>query len=142
MVWFDEFKGSILPWTVFLAITDKWGARVEQKGSSIETFFKKVLISTTVPPGEWWRCANYFKNPRQLWRRLTRVYYIAGPRTVEGRVEHSEPELIPDPERDVRCNPYFDGIGLHYPKILKNRHYFSKMGTACPNSSSVLQNNT
>lgn len=89
VLWVDEFRGSVFPFGLFLQVTDKWGARVEVKGGSIETFFKKVLISTTVPPGEWYKnCSNYLKNPKQLWRRLTKVYWL-------GPVEHDEDGFTP-----------------------------------------------
>ena len=44
-IWFDEFRGSVLPFGVFLQITDKWGCRVEIKGSSVEIFARKILIT-------------------------------------------------------------------------------------------------
>lgn len=117
VLWVDEFRGSVFPFGLFLQVTDKWGARVEVKGGSVETFFKKILISTTVPPGDWYKCSNFLKNPKQLWRRLTQVYWL-GPveHDEEGFAIYPEPELIPDPEHDTRTNPYYDGVALHYPR--------------------------
>ncbi len=52
-IWFDEFRGSVLPFGVFLQVTDKWGCRVEIKGSSVKIFARKILISTVEWPRTW-----------------------------------------------------------------------------------------
>ena len=44
-IWFDEFRGSILPFGVFLKECNKWGYRFENKGN-IEIFSYRILIST------------------------------------------------------------------------------------------------
>ena len=54
VVWFDEFGGSLFPFSIFLAIVSEWGTRVETKGSSTVFHPKKILISTTRWPCEWW----------------------------------------------------------------------------------------
>ena len=77
-IWFDEFGGTTMPFSLFLRLVDKWDNRVETKGGSVLiNNLRKVLISTTTYPGNWWRqCPKYLEDPRQLWRRLSRVYYI------------------------------------------------------------------
>lgn len=86
VIWFDEFRGSTLPFGVFLQLSDKWGCRVEVKGGSVEIFVKKILISTVEWPSTWWRgSAKYQSDPEQLFRRLSRVYYV-GSKTEEPRL--------------------------------------------------------
>lgn len=94
-IWFDEFGGTTLPFSLFLRLCDKWDNRVETKGGSVlVSGLRKVLISTTIYPVNWWlQSDKYLEDPRQLWRRLSRVYYI--PR-VPGY--HCEPVLIDHPE--------------------------------------------
>ena len=78
VIWFDEFGGTTMPFSLFLRLVDKWDNRVETKGGSVLiNNLRKVLISTTTYPNNWGRqCPKYLEDPRQLWRRLTRVYYI------------------------------------------------------------------
>ena len=94
-IWFDEFGGSVLPFHVFLRLADKWETRVETKGSSTCIIgLKKILISTTTYPKDWWPNSDkYREDPNQLWRRLTAVYYI--PKLENGK--HAEPVLVRDP---------------------------------------------
>ena len=94
-IWFDEFGGTTLPFSLFLRLVDKWDNRVETKGSTVLiSRLRKILISTTTYPNCWWKGSpKYLEDPRQLWRRLTTVYYIP---KVPGRfctpvvVEHPE----------------------------------------------------
>ena len=94
-MWFDEFDGTTLPFSLFLRLSDKWDNRVETKGGSVLIYrLRKILISTTTYPGNWWsNSPKYLEDPQQLWRRLSRVYYI--PR-VQGY--HCEPVLISNPD--------------------------------------------
>ena len=95
VIWFDEFGGTTIPFSLFLRLCDKWDNRVETKGgTALVSGLRKVLISTTTYPACWWRnCPKYLEDPRQLWRRLTKVYYL--PR-VPGH--YCEPVLIERPE--------------------------------------------
>lgn len=80
VIWFDEFRGSVLPFGLFLQITDKWGPRVEVKGSSVEVFARKILISTVEWPVTWWKGSKKFTaDPNQLYRRITKFYYCRYP---------------------------------------------------------------
>nr|ATP66717.1 Rep [Rodent circovirus] len=77
IIWFDEFRGSVLPFSLFLQLTDKWGCRVEYKGGSIEIFAKTILISTVEWPTTWWAGSRKFTaDPNQLWRRITNIFYV------------------------------------------------------------------
>ena len=68
---------------------------METKGATVcITNLRKILISTTTYPKYWWRDSRkYQEDPRQLWRRLTHVYYI--PYIM---LEYAEPVEIADPE--------------------------------------------
>lgn len=104
-IWFDEFNGSVLPFQLWCRVCDAYTVRVETKGGSvIISGLKKVLISTTTLPQHWWRCDKYLEDPNQLWRRLTKVYYIPKPRNGL----YCEPILIREPEHltDNLCNEY------------------------------------
>ena len=59
-IWFDEFRGSVLPFGVFLKECDKWGYHFENKGN-IEIFSYRILISTVkwlsiceLDLDDWW----------------------------------------------------------------------------------------
>ena len=94
-IWFDEFGGTTLPFSLFLRLVDKWDNRVETKGGSVlVSGLRKVLISTTTYPAKWWsNSPKYLEDHQQLWRRLTKVFYI--PR-VEGH--YCDPVLVERPE--------------------------------------------
>ena len=79
VIWFDEFGGTVLPFSLFLRLSDKWDHRVETKGGTVLiSGLRKILISTTTYPNKWWaNCPKYLEDPRQLWRRLSKVYYIS-----------------------------------------------------------------
>lgn len=76
-IWFDEFSGSTMPFTLFCQLADRYGCRVETKGSSVEIMgLKKILISSIEPPESWWEnCARYQRDPNQLTRRISSVIY-------------------------------------------------------------------
>lgn len=81
VIWLDEFSGSAtMDFDLFLRLGDKNGVRVETKGSSVQIFgVARIVISTTIPPGEWWENDRKFrKDPMQLWRRITKIYYVPG----------------------------------------------------------------
>ena len=96
VIWFDEFSGSTMQFSEFCRIFDKFGNRVETKGSSVMLqHLRKILISTTTFPSKWWPESRKFQeDPEQLWRRLTRVFYIP---KVEGR--YAQPIELADPRR-------------------------------------------
>ena len=108
VVWFDEFGGSLFPFSIFLAIVSEWGTRVETKGSSTVFHPKKILISTTRWPCEWWPESRHFnKDPFQLYRRITRLYKLERPRQLDdGSMEYPEPELITDKTKPNWNNDY------------------------------------
>lgn len=94
-IWFDEFNGAILPFQLWLRLCDAYGLRVETKGGSVHiSGIKKILISTTTPPARWWNCSKFLEDPNQLWRRLSKVYYLRQPR--DG--VYPEPILIKEPQ--------------------------------------------
>ena len=107
-IWFDEFGGTTLPFSLFLRLVDKWENRVETKGGSVLiSGLRKVLISTTTYPSNWWRsCPKYLEDPRQLWRRLNRVYYIP---KVTGY--YCDPVIVEHPETfDDRVASTYDEL--------------------------------
>lgn len=108
VVWFDEFGGSLFPFSIFLAIVSEWGTRVETKGSSTVFHPKKILISTTRWPCEWWPESRHFnKDPFQLYRRITRLYKLERPRQLDdGSMEYPEPKLITDKTKPNWNNDY------------------------------------
>lgn len=91
VLWFDEFSGSTMPFTLFCRIADKYGVRVETKGGSVELMgIKKILISSIEPPEEWWKDSpRYQRDPNQLWRRITQVMTLTPDQ--EGTVTYLNP---------------------------------------------------
>ena len=93
-LWFDEFAGTTMPFTKFCQIADRYPGRYETKGGSVLIYgLKKILISTVEYPALWWSGSDrYNKDPEQLFRRLTKCYYLGNPRIKEdGSKEYTIP---------------------------------------------------
>lgn len=93
-LWFDEFSGKTMPFTKFCQIADRYAGRYETKGGSVLiSGLEKILISTIEYPALWWPGSERFKqDPEQLFRRLTKCYYLGPPRTTStGDIEYSLP---------------------------------------------------
>lgn len=108
-IWFDEFSGSTMPFHLWCSLVDKWGCRVETKGSSVEVIgLKRVIISTIEYPGEWWaNSARFLKDPGQLWRRISKVYFIPGG---AGYDRFYKPMLIDKEDWPRICDAYLDNL--------------------------------
>lgn len=93
-LWFDEFSGKCMQFTKFCQLTDRYGGRYETKGGSVLIFgLKKILISTIQFPHLWWAGSERFNtDTEQLYRRLTKCYYLGAPRiTADGRKQYAKP---------------------------------------------------
>ena len=93
-LWFDEFNGRTMPFTTFCQLADRFSGRYETKGESVLIYgLKKILISTAEYPALWWSGSDrYNKDPEQLYRRLTKCYYLGPPRTTaDGNTEYALP---------------------------------------------------
>ena len=93
-LWFDEFSGTTMPFTTFCQLADRFSGRYETKGESVLIYgLKKILISTAEYPALWWSGSDrYNKDPEQLYRRLTKCYYLGPPRTTaDGSIEYAIP---------------------------------------------------
>lgn len=93
-LWFDEFSGKTMPFTKFCQIADRYAGRYETKGGSVLiSGIKKILISTIEYPALWWSGSDRFnQDPEQLFRRLTKCYYLGRPRTTStGDIEYAIP---------------------------------------------------
>ena len=82
-IWFDEFNGRTMPFGKFCQLADRFPGIYETKGGSVLiSGLKKILISTISYPSTWWAGSNRFNlDPEQLYRRLTKCYYLGPPRT-------------------------------------------------------------
>lgn len=111
-IWFDEFSGRTMPFSDFCKLADKWGTRVEVKGGSVEIIgLQRILISTTMWPGEWWKSSAKFQHDTyQLWRRITHVYWLDRP--VDG--QYRFPIEIHNPEK-VEKYEYEDWMKNGHP---------------------------
>ena len=111
-IWFDEFSGKTMRFSDWCRLADKWGTRVETKGGSVEVIgLRRILISTTLWPGEWWKSSAKFQSDTyQLWRRLTAVYWLDRP--VDG--QYKLPLLIKEPEK-VQLHEYLDWMQNGHP---------------------------
>ena len=93
-LWFDEFCGNAMPFTKFCQIADRFAGRYETKGGSVLiSGLKKILISTIQFPHLWWAGSERFNlDPEQLYRRLTKCYYLGRPRTTStGDIDYAIP---------------------------------------------------
>lgn len=93
-IWFDEFSGRTLPFTTFCQLADRFAGRYETKGGSVLiSGLKKILISTIQFPHLWWAGSERFNtDTEQLYRRITKCYYLGAPRiTSTGRKQFAKP---------------------------------------------------
>ena len=93
-LWFDEFSGKTMQFSEFCQLADRFPGLYETKGESVLIFgLKKILISTVEYPALWWSGSNRFNlDPEQLYRRLTKCYYLGPPRIKEdGTKEYAIP---------------------------------------------------
>ena len=93
-IWFDEFSGKTMQFTKFCQIADRYPGLYETKGGSVLIYgLKKNLNSTVEYPALWWSGSDrYNKDPEQLFRRLTKCYYLGQPRIKEdGTKEYAIP---------------------------------------------------
>lgn len=100
-IWFDEFCGRTMPFGKWCELVDKYPNTVENKGgSSFIWGLKKILISTVAYPANWWPNSDRFlAKPQQLWRRISKCFYLGKPRTTpDGTVEYAIPLEI-DPSK-------------------------------------------
>lgn len=83
-----------MPFTKFCQIADRYAGRYETKGGSVLiSGLEKILISTIEYPALWWPGSERFKqDPEQLFRRLTKCYYLGPPRrSADGSIEYAIP---------------------------------------------------
>ena len=64
----DEFYGW-LPWDIFLRLLDKFPLTVDVKGSSAVFNSKKIVITSNIPPNQWY---DYQKNEHMIFNALMR----------------------------------------------------------------------
>ena len=120
-LWFDEFSGKTMQFTKFCQLTDRFGARYETKGGSVLIFgLKKILISTIQFPHLWWPGSERFNtDTEQLYRRLTKCYYLGPPRIKEdGTKEYAIPLEFNPRECGVRDAEEILKRNVKYPSDL------------------------
>lgn len=79
VVLFEDFLGKHLPFSEFLLAVDSYNYRVQFKGGFFALSNHTTVITTNIPPLEWWS-GEVLKNDRDtaLTRRLTRIIYFTG----------------------------------------------------------------
>lgn len=93
-LWFDEFSGKCMQFSKFCQLADRYPSRYETKGGTVFVFgLKKILISTIQFPHLWWAGSDRFlTDTEQLFRRITKCYYLGAPRiTADGRKQYAKP---------------------------------------------------
>ena len=116
-IWFDEFSGRTLPFTTFCQLADRFAARYETKGGSVLiSGLKKIIISTIQFPHLWWAGSERFNtDTEQLYRRITKCYYLGAPRiTSTGRKQYAKP---------LEFNPRECGTGDFEAILRRNVEY-------------------
>lgn len=68
----DEFRGN-MPWVDLLALLDRNEHRVHVKGAMSQIQAYKFVITSPMPPSEWYRDDDRYDKLSQLTRRITRV---------------------------------------------------------------------
>lgn len=122
IMWIDEFNGSVMAFGYFCTIVDKYVAIVEKKGGTATTAgLKTVLISTTEYPNTWWKCESFRRDPNQLWRRITAVYYVPKSEIINGERRYFRPLLV---NRDQIPN-FDDNIAQMYEDLKGNNYYYN-----------------
>ena len=120
-IWFDEFSGRTLPFTTFCQLADKFAGRYETKGGSVLiSGIKKILISTIQFPHLWWAGSERFNtDTEQLYRRLTKCYYLGAPRTTStGDIEYAIPLEFNPRECSIRDLESILQRNVKYPSDL------------------------
>lgn len=113
-IWFDEFSGSTIEFNKFLQLADMYEFTGEIKGGAVDVFRKKILISTTVWPFDWWPNVEKFRrDPLQLWRRITKLYWIPA--------RYSDPVEIHKEKREVKKTKWVNGEKVTYME--EEEHY-------------------
>jgi len=88
----DDFYGN-MPYDYFLRLTDPYSALVqlEVKGATVTRMFKKIIITSNIPPRDWYPIAWTDRGNGALQRRLE----------IEGTTIHFEKEWKPDDSEEI-----------------------------------------
>ena len=93
--WFDEFGGSLFPFSIFLAIVSEWGTRVETKESF--TPRRSSSVQQDGPASGGLSRATSISDPFQLYRRITDfTSWNAQDDWMTDLWKYPEPQLITD----------------------------------------------
>ena len=120
-IWFDEFSGKTMQFSKFCQLADRYPSRYETKGATVYVFgLKKILISTIQFPHLWWAGSERFNtDTEQLYRRLTKCYYLGQPRIKEdGTKEYAIPLEFNPRECGVRDAEEILKRNVKYPSDL------------------------
>lgn len=76
-VWFDDFGGYCLPFSLFKQVVDRYPFRVEVKGSTCEMAATTFIITTNHKVEDWWKQEVTGEvGLEAVKRRITQVYYF------------------------------------------------------------------
>lgn len=73
---FDDFRADHVKFHILLQILDRYPFRVQVKGSSRELLAKKIIITSPMPPWNWYELAD--EKLEQLKRRITGIFEFPG----------------------------------------------------------------
>lgn len=90
----DEFSGAWMGFSQFCSIVGQIkGRKFPVKGAFITATIKTWLITSIKHPNEWWANATEFeRSQQQLWRRITKCYWVDEPDELTG--EYGQPILL------------------------------------------------
>ena len=72
---FEEYRGQ-LPYGMLLTLLDRYECPVQYKGGSIEFAPKRIVITSPMPPREWYDLCGPHDKIDQLLRRITSVTHV------------------------------------------------------------------
>lgn len=89
---FEEFRGQ-LPFGQMLELLDRYTPRVEYKGGCMPFVAKRIVITSPLPPEQWYKELDRWDKVGQLMRRITRVVQLTSPKdeeadTLDAPTEH------------------------------------------------------
>lgn len=70
----DEFRGS-MPWADILGLLQRYEYCVQYKGGFVQIQADKFVITSPLPPDQWYRMDDRYDKLNQLTRRITQVHH-------------------------------------------------------------------
>ena len=130
---FEEFRGQ-LPFGMLLRLLDRYTEHVEYKGGTTKFVAKKIIITSPLPPDQWYKDLDTrYDRLEQLMRRITRVECLDPP---------TEVRVPQDPCPDNLANDWASLVGmglLDNEQMQESCHLAYQTRTSADSAPSMLE---